>query len=101
MLKLGWAYNMLKDDRDSVALVRLGSAQSGPGHRGGGFASLPQSGSVAGASPHHVLGLPDLFLALGAIVRVRASEDRSSTEATCRSCTRTFQCGSWAMCAEK
>ena len=64
MLKLGWTYNILKDDRDAVLWFDL--ARRSPDAKTAAEASHAyhnlESGSAAFS--HHGLGLPDLLDAL-------------------------------------
>ena len=75
MLKLGWANNILKNDRDAVKWFNLARQQSGREDRGRSRARVSQSGGVARALSHHGVVVPDLLHALARSVRLRAGQD--------------------------
>ena len=85
MLKLGWAYNMLKDDRDARALVQPGAPQPRPEDRRRGVACVSQSEARVRPFPHHGLGFPDVFDALARPVRLCAGQNRAAIAGLVRS----------------
>ena len=75
MLKLGWANNLLKDDRDAIKWFNL--ARQSPDVKiavEAARASHNLAGS-ARALPHHSVGVPYVFYALARFVRLRAGQD--------------------------
>ena len=78
MLKLGWAYNILKDDREAVRwFTSRATARTRPQHRRRRRA-YGNLNPVSATPANHGVGVPHHFDALAGHLRLRAGQDRAA-----------------------
>ena len=76
MLKLGWAYNMLKDDEQAIEWFRLARRSSDPKIRAGCRPRLSQSSVRPCARSYQRVDVPFLLVAMEGRLHLRAGQDR-------------------------
>ena len=85
MLKLGWAYNMLKDDEQAIEWFRLARRSSDPKDCSGCRPRLSQSSHRPCSRSHQRLDVPFLLLAMERRLHLCAGEDGIQAQLASRS----------------
>ncbi len=85
MLKLGWTYNQLKDDREAIRWFDLAQRSPDPAIASEAAKAYRNLHPRPGAISHHRLGVSHVFNALARFVRLCANQDGVTMAALDRS----------------